>query len=101
MRVGGKNPKNVWWNDVVKSAVERKEVLGLRDEVAKDRCIEIYKEEKRKVKRCINQIRKEVNEQFGRKMHKDIYGNRKLFWKEVEWEKGGELQQNKQGYSER
>ena len=30
----GKNPKNVWWNDVVKAAVKRKEVLGARDEVA-------------------------------------------------------------------
>ena len=35
-RTGGKNPKNVWWNDVIKAAVERKEaawkkVLGSRD----------------------------------------------------------------------
>ena len=39
VRVGGKNLKNVWWNDVVKVAVERKETawngrccweLGLR-----------------------------------------------------------------------
>ena len=41
-RVVGKNPKNVWCNDVVKASVEReeavwKEVLGNRDEVAKDR----------------------------------------------------------------
>ena len=39
-----RNPKNVWWNGVVKVAVEGKEV---------DRCLEIYKEEKRKVKRSI------------------------------------------------
>ena len=25
VRMEGKNPKNVWWNDVVKDAVERKE----------------------------------------------------------------------------
>ena len=25
VRVVGKNPKNLWWNDVVKVAVERKE----------------------------------------------------------------------------
>ena len=31
VRVGAKNPKNVWWNDVVKAAVEIKEVLGARD----------------------------------------------------------------------
>ena len=31
---GGGNPYNVWWNDVVKVAVERNEVLGVRDETA-------------------------------------------------------------------
>ena len=44
----GKNPKNVWWNDLVKAAVKRneggwKEVLGARDEATKDRFMEIYK----------------------------------------------------------
>ena len=42
---------------MVKVAVERKEVLGARDEVAKDRCMEVYKEEKR----CTYQSKKEVN----------------------------------------
>ena len=45
--------------------------------------MEIYREEKRKIKRCIYQSKKEVNEQFGRKMNRDVDGNRKLFWKEV------------------
>ena len=27
-RVGGGNPKSVWWNDQVKAAVKRKELLG-------------------------------------------------------------------------
>ena len=45
MGMEGKNPKNVWWNDVVNNATERKEtawkeVLGARDEVAKERCME-------------------------------------------------------------
>ena len=26
--VEGENPKSVWWNDLVKAAVKRKEVLG-------------------------------------------------------------------------
>ena len=47
----GKEPKNVWWNDVLTAAVERKkvawkEVLGSRDEVAKEKCMEAYKAEK-------------------------------------------------------
>ena len=44
--------------------------------------MEAYKEN-RKVKRCIYRSKKEVNEQFGRKMNQDGNGNRKLFWKEA------------------
>ena len=63
VRVGRKYPKNVWQNDVVKSAIERKEdtwnlVLGAEDEVAKGRYMEVYKEEKREVKRCIYRSKK-------------------------------------------
>ena len=48
--VRGGNPKSVWWNDQVKAAVERKEdpwkdVLGAREEDARERCLETYKEE--------------------------------------------------------
>ena len=39
------------WNDQLKAAVKRKEdawkeVLGARDEEAKESCLEVYKEEK-------------------------------------------------------
>ena len=84
VRVGENNPKSVWWNDEVK-AVERrkkavwKEVLGVRDEEAKERCMEDYREKKRQVRRCIFQSKNEVGEQFGRKMNQDVNGNRKLF----------------------
>ena len=44
--------------------------------------MEIYKEEKLKTKRCIYQIKKEVNEQFRSNMIQDLGGNRKLIWKE-------------------
>ena len=37
----------------------------------------------RKVKRCIYQCTKEVQEQLGRKMNEDVNGNRTLFWKEM------------------
>ena len=88
VRVGENNPKNLLWNDVVNDAVERKEaawreVLGASDDVAKDRCMEVYKEEKRKVKSCIYQSEKEVNEQFRRKMNQDVDGNRILFLKDM------------------
>ena len=58
-----KNPKCVWWNDVIKAAVKKKkagckEELGARDEVPKERCKEAYKE-KRKVKMCIYQSKRD------------------------------------------
>ena len=42
VKVRRKSPKGMWWNGEVEAAVERKAA-----------CKEIYREEKRKVKRCI------------------------------------------------
>ena len=53
--------------------------MAASDEEAKERCMETYIEEKRKVKKCIYQSRKKVNEQFERKMNEDVNGSRKLF----------------------
>ena len=44
VRVGKEIPDTQWWNDTIKSAVERKEavyknVLGGRREIIKERCI--------------------------------------------------------------
>ena len=57
VRVGGINPKSVWWDDEIKAAVRRKEAawkvfLAASDEETKERCMDAYKEEKRKVKRA-------------------------------------------------
>ena len=68
---------------MVKGAVERKELLRARDEIAKERCMKVYKKEKRKIKRFINQSKKDMNEQCGSKMKWYVDGNRKLVWKEV------------------
>ena len=65
--------------------------MAASDEENKDRCMEEYREEKRKVKRCIVQSKNKVNEQFGRKMKEHVNGNRKLFWKEVSNAKGGKV----------
>ena len=45
VRVRGKTPKSVWWNDEIKAAVRRKEtvwkwVLTASDEETKERCME-------------------------------------------------------------
>ena len=97
VRVGGKNPKTVWWNDEIKTAVRRKEsawklALAARDEETKEICMETYREEKRNVKGCIIQSKKKVNKQFGRKLNEDVSGNKKLFWKEVNNAKGGKVE---------
>ena len=47
------NPKSVWWDDEIKAAVRRKVVLVASKEESKERCMEMYREDKRKVKRCI------------------------------------------------
>ena len=39
-------------------------VFGTRDKVVKERCVEAYKKEKRKVKSYIYESTKEVSEQF-------------------------------------
>ena len=86
---------SVCWNDEIKTAIRRKEaawkVLAANGEKAKERCMEAYREEKRKAKRSIHQSKKEVNEQFRRKMNGNVDGNRKVFWKEVSNEKKGEM----------
>ena len=49
----------MWGNNQIKAAVKRKKVLRARDEDARKRCLEIYKEEKRKFKRCFYQSKEE------------------------------------------
>ena len=76
----------MWWNYEVKAAVRRKEdtwkeELTASDEKARGRCMEVYREEKRKLKRCIYQSKMEVNEQFGRRTNQYVTGNMKLFLK--------------------
>ena len=66
--------------------------MAASNEDTKERCMEAYTEEKRKVKRCIIQSKKKVNEQFGRNMNEDMNGNRKWFWNEVSSVKGGKIE---------
>ena len=67
----GKEPKECVGNDELKVAVRRKEaawkgVLAVSNEKTKERCMEPYREGKRKVKRRIIQSKQKVNEQFRR-----------------------------------
>ena len=67
MRVGIKNTKSLRWSNEVKFVDMKKEVawkkvLAASDEYTKERCMEVYRKEKRKVKRCMYQRKKKVNE---------------------------------------
>ena len=73
---------------MVKAAVERKEaawkdVMGARVEVTKDRLWRSVKKKRKRLRKCIYQGKKEVNEQFRRKMNQDEDRTRKFFWKKV------------------
>ena len=41
---------------------------------------------------CMYQSKKEVNEQFGRKMNQDVDGNKKFLWKKVSRVNGGKVE---------
>ena len=71
--------------------------MGATDEVAEERCMEVYKEEEIKVYRCIYKTKKKVTDQFRRKVNHDVNRNRKLFWNEVSKanEERGRVYQNK------
>ena len=88
VRVAGNDSKSLWWNDERKTAVRRKEaawkeVVATSNEEVKERCMEMYREEKRKVKRYIYHSKKKANEKFGKEMNEDVNENRKSFWKEM------------------
>ena len=53
VRGGGRNPKSEWWKYEAKAAFKRKEASWKEMMESKERCMEAYREEKRKVKRCI------------------------------------------------
>ena len=54
--------------------------------------MEVYREEKENVKKCIVQSKKKVNEQFVRKMNEDVNGNSKLLLKEASNAKEGKVE---------
>ena len=54
-------------------------MLRARDKVAKERCMEVYKQEKRKVKGLIYQSKDEVSENFEKMINQNVDRNRKCF----------------------
>ena len=88
VKIGGGRVNSELWNHEVEQAVSRKkgawnDVLKAVNEFDRESCIEIYRRKKRLTKRCLRDRRREINEQFGKKMSEDVKGNSKLFWKEV------------------
>ena len=48
-----------------------------------------YKSWNRKVKDLVNESKRKLDEEFGRKLSEKFFENKKLFWKEVKRERGG------------
>ena len=53
VKVGGKTPSSVWWSDEIKAVVRRKKgtwkgVFVASNKESKERCMEAYREKKRK-----------------------------------------------------
>ncbi len=49
-----------------------------------------YKKGKKKVRQLIEESKRRVDEEFGRKLSQNFSENKKLFWKEVKMVRGGE-----------
>ncbi len=87
---------NAWWTNEIKGAVEgekraHKKMLqrNLPKEVKARRKSE-YKLWKKKVRELIEESKRRVDEEFGRKLSENLSENKKLFWKEVKRVRGGE-----------
>ncbi len=88
-RESGRRKKgNAWWTDEIKDAVERKNIAykkmlqSILPEEVKARRKSQYKEWKKKVRELIDESKKRVDEEFGRKLSQ-IFNENKIFWKEV------------------
>ena len=55
---------------------EGKEVLGVREEVVKERCVQINKEEEKRIKSCLYESKDEKSEQLGMKISQGVSGCR-------------------------
>ncbi len=49
-----------------------------------------YKDWKKRVRELIDESKRRVDEEFGRKLSQNFSENKKLFWKEVKKARGGE-----------
>ena len=69
-----------------------KEMLDVRDKTELN--VGTINKKRKKWLRSTFWSKREVNEQFERKMNQDVGGNRKLFWKEMGEVKGGKVDGN-------
>ncbi len=93
---GGSKKMECMMMDEIKNAVEWKERAykkmlqrNLPEEMKARRKLE-YKEWKKKVRELIEESKRKVDEEFGRKPSENFSENKKIFWKKVKGAKGGE-----------
>jgi len=89
-----KQKGDAWWTDEVKEVVKQKREAYVKTlqrnvpEHVRDRRKREYMECKRRVKRVIEQSKMKVDENFGRKLSEMYKENKRLYWKEVQKERG-------------
>ncbi|KAK3881607.1 hypothetical protein Pcinc_013953 [Petrolisthes cinctipes] len=85
---------SAWWSEEVKDAVKEKRKAYRRtlqrnvSEEVRERWEREYNVCKRQVKRMVSESKRRVDEEFGWKLSEKFKENKKLFWKEVNRERG-------------
>ena len=87
----GIRKRSEWWNDEVRSAVEKKKReferwLQVGTGVARER----YKRVNRECRSVVRTAKAQANERWGAKVAEDFRQNKKMFWKEVNRVRKGE-----------
>ena len=84
----GRVKGDLWWNDVVKNAVDEKKKAYLRMIDAKSvserkELYEVYKEKRAAAKVTVQESKSNVRREVEEKMQKEFVGNKKMYWKMV------------------
>jgi hypothetical protein len=84
----GRKAGNVWWNDVVREAVEEKKrpylkMMAANNESEKKELYVVYREKRQNAKEVVTESKMNARREFEEKMQSEFVSNKKLYWKMV------------------